>query len=216
MVLTVPAHLGFCVSPSGAMFLDIRRDRYFGLPGDLETAFSSLVDCAFEEASDLAALARLKALGVVEDAAVPHHGRRPPTANTSLRDVGACSSISCSATDVAAVARAVLHARAMVRGTPLREIISGLPGPNGSSDRDELCKLARRYQRARRWTPIKPVCLLDSLAMLNYLAGRGHRPLLVFGVTRQPFKAHCWLQHDRMVLNDHLDHVIGHSVILAV
>lgn len=198
------------------MFLDIRRDRYFALPRDLDAEFSSLVDSGFDESSDPTALARLKALGVVEDAATPHHRRRTPPADTSLRDTGAYSPISYSITDIAAVAQAVLRARAMVRGTPLREIISGLPGPKESGHRDELHQLARRYQRARRWTPIKPVCLQDSLAMLNYLAGRGHRPLLVFGVTRQPFKAHCWLQHDRMVLNDHLDHVIGHSVILAV
>lgn len=216
MVLAVPAHLGFCVSPSGAMFLDTRRGRYFGLPPDLEAAFSTLVASSFDRLDDEAAVRRLKALGVLEEVLEPQDRCWPPAARISLRDGAAVAEVAGSCSDIAAVAAAVLRARARLRRAPLAKIIAGLPKAARPHDRGELQDLVRRYQQARRWTPIRPVCLLDSMAMLDFLAARGHRPALVFGVTRQPFKAHCWLQDDAVVLNDPLDHVVGYSPVLAV
>lgn len=216
MVLAVPAHLGFCITPSGAMFLDTRRGRYFGLPQDLEAAFSTLAASAFDGLDDGLALERLKALGVVEDVADAQDRCWPSAAKTSLRDSVAKAEVAVSGGDIVAVAAAVLRARAKLRRAPLAQIIAGLPKAGGAKGRGDLQGLVRRYQQARRWTPIRPVCLLDSMAMLDFLADRGHRPALVFGVTRQPFKAHCWLQDGAVALNDHLDHVVGYSPILAV
>jgi hypothetical protein len=44
--------------------------------------------------------------------------------------------------------------------------------------------------------------LLDSLAMVMFLAKRGLHASIVIGVTSAPFSAHCWVQTGDLVLND--------------
>lgn len=45
-------------------------------------------------------------------------------------------------------------------------------------------------------------CLFDSLALAEFLAHYRVFPHWVFGVSSSPFAAHCWLQHDGIVIND--------------
>jgi hypothetical protein len=58
--------------------------------------------------------------------------------------------------------------------------------------------------------------LLDSLALLAFLRQRGLYADLVFGVIRQPFAAHCWVQARGVVLNDRLDRVAEFTPILVI
>lgn len=62
----------------------------------------------------------------------------------------------------------------------------------------------------------KDACLFDALALSNYLARYGISATWVFGVQTGPFAAHCWLQHDGVVLNDTPDNVRRYAPILAV
>ncbi|MFN7166777.1 MAG: lasso peptide biosynthesis B2 protein [Pannonibacter sp.] len=58
-------------------------------------------------------------------------------------------------------------------------------------------------------------CLPRSLLLLAYLALRGVRADLVFGVRLSPFMAHCWVQQGRTVLNDHLENTASFTQIFA-
>jgi hypothetical protein len=71
--------------------------------------------------------------------------------------------------------------------------------------RASLAAAAARFLQARPWFPRRRVCLFDALALSDYLLGCGHRPYLVIGVRARPFAAHCWVQHDDAVLNDASD-----------
>ena len=62
----------------------------------------------------------------------------------------------------------------------------------------------------------KDACLLDSLTLVNFLAGHGVFPQWVFGVKTDPFYAHCWVQQGDFVFNDTADYVRGFSPILVV
>jgi len=62
----------------------------------------------------------------------------------------------------------------------------------------------------------KDACLLDSFALVNFLAGYGVFPEWVFGVKTDPFYAHCWVQQGDFVFNDTPDYVRGFSPILVV
>lgn len=59
-------------------------------------------------------------------------------------------------------------------------------------------------------------CLYDSLSLLHFLSTFNICPSLVFGVTPDPFQAHCWLQHRTMVLNDRLSRVSDYTPIMLV
>src|SRR5207237_410173 len=62
----------------------------------------------------------------------------------------------------------------------------------------------------------RDACLLDSLALLNFLARYGIFPEWVFGVKTAPFLAHCWIKQRGVVFNDSPDYVRGFTPILVV
>ncbi len=59
-------------------------------------------------------------------------------------------------------------------------------------------------------------CLYDSLALVNFLAREGLTARWVVGVTAQPFRAHSWVQDGGLVLNDVHENVRRFSPILVV
>lgn len=63
-------------------------------------------------------------------------------------------------------------------------------------------RAAGQFLAARPWVPLKPVCLVDSVALLAFLRERGLHAELVIGVRPTPFEAHCWVEHAGLVLND--------------
>lgn len=86
--------------------------------------------------------------------------------------------------------------------------------------RPDKCRIELRQQSlafaaARRWWPIKSSCLLDSLAADRWLGSPGNAQL-VFGVSAEPFEAHCWLQTECDVLTDSYDRVSSFEPILAI
>jgi hypothetical protein len=50
----------------------------------------------------------------------------------------------------------------------------------------------------------------------EWLDKAGLRPALVFAVRLDPFAAHCWLQHDELVLNDAVDRVGAFTPVLVL
>lgn len=62
----------------------------------------------------------------------------------------------------------------------------------------------------------KNACLLESLALINFLASAGVFPNWVFAVQPEPFAAHCWVQVGQTVLNDPLDCVKDLVPIMVV
>jgi hypothetical protein len=67
--------------------------------------------------------------------------------------------------------------------------------------------VALRFLSARRLLPFAPLCLPDSLTLMQFLAWHRTEGTLVFGVKLDPFAAHCWVQAGDVVLNDRLDRV---------
>jgi Transglutaminase-like superfamily len=76
--------------------------------------------------------------------------------------------------------------------------------------------LVAAFRRLRALYPRPYLCLFDSLALQEFLAKYKAFPYIVFGVTAEPFVAHCWLQDDAVVLNDDLERVGKFKPILNV
>lgn len=74
---------------------------------------------------------------------------------------------------------------------------------------DVFCKLRPLYGRNR-------LCLFDSLALLEFLSCKGLYPTWVFGVTIEPFQAHCWVQTRGLLLNDTVEAISHYTPIMAV
>jgi hypothetical protein len=86
----------------------------------------------------------------------------------------------------------------------------------GSFDAERARTAVAEFQSLRWYFPRNYLCLFDSLALLNYLAGCGIAATWVFGVQTDPFQAHCWLQHERTVLNDSHEYVREFTPIMAI
>lgn len=94
----------------------------------------------------------------------------------------------------------------LIRFRPLRRTVARIVERKrrrpSASDHDRLVYLTRVFHSLRPLYPRPYLCLFDSLALLEFLAHWGFLPSLVFGVTVNPFLAHCWVQDGSLVLCD--------------
>ena len=83
-------------------------------------------------------------------------------------------------------------------------------------DMQQTLTLAYHFSRYRFLYPKDYLCMLDSLALLLYLASYNLYPMWVFGVREAPFFAHCWVQAGTTVLSDYRDKVIPYTPIMVI
>lgn len=62
--------------------------------------------------------------------------------------------------------------------------------------------LASIYRRVRPYLYRSRLCLYDTFVFYFFSSIYGISPSLVFGVTVEPFEAHCWAQYGSLILND--------------
>lgn len=68
---------------------------------------------------------------------------------------------------------------------------------------DGLLDVVCVFEQLRPWLlTARDQCLLDSLALMHFLALRRLYPHIVIGVRSHPFRAHAWVQTGDLVLND--------------
>jgi Transglutaminase-like superfamily len=222
MGFRLPNHVSFCRIQGATILLDLRRDWYFQLDPALEPTFAELAAGA-PQAADAQMLSRLVELGVIEDL----HGATTEIVaaaalepNETWRERAAPQ--PCPAPFLIEVWMAVGRARTHVRKVAFERLIErqrlrkakarAAPPP----DPQVLAGVAARFDRARRSALIDPICLQDSLALLDVFARRRLYPDLVIGVNTSPFRAHCWVQAGSLVLNQNLDQVSAfHPILVA-
>ncbi len=60
------------------------------------------------------------------------------------------------------------------------------------------------------------LCLFDSLALVEFLHRYDLYPAWIFGVTVEPFAAHCWVQDEHFIYNDTCEAVRHYTPIMMV
>ncbi|MCD9125783.1 lasso peptide biosynthesis B2 protein [Luteimonas fraxinea] len=217
--------VSYCEIDGQLIFLDLESDRYFRLSEALEIRFRAFVQTGETSPNALAELATHRVLVDAQDGellprsfalATPHHSaieREDSSARTALLAVP----------EVAAV---VAYFRSQLRSqrVPLLRLIARASAyrqrhtghRRGLCSETDLLRAVEAFTRARLLVPIEPRCLLDSLSLLRFLARRGLYAHLIFGVSMDPFAAHCWLQTDDLVLNDSVGNVMAHTPIRTV
>ncbi|UHH10115.1 lasso peptide biosynthesis B2 protein [Luteimonas fraxinea] len=207
-----------CCKVNGRLiFLDIARDRYF----QIDKADEPRLITQFEQipgASDGST-----ALGDVQDedraVTVIRKSFIAPVTSALERPV---SSAPLEVSTLLEIAWIVVATRHLLKTRGLKSALSEVPARK--CDRSSVVRrgwdgatdAALSFRRVRPYVPVSPVCLLDSLALLRFLARRGLRADLVFGVTGAPFSAHCWLQAGETILNDTLGNVESYTPIRVI
>lgn len=221
-------NLSCCDVDGHMIFLDIAQDRYFRLTGPLEKAMRRF---RAHEGVASTLLERLAAARILVEASNPK--ARAVIANIRRPT---CSAIEQPATvvgqqiNMAIVFEVMAIAWSTRRQLKTRALKTNLDEASAYRDRktgahgdatpaaaeSKLLQANGQFARARRYVPIEPVCLLDSLSLLQFLSRRGLSANIVFGVTPEPFAAHCWVQAGDMVLNETLSDAHAHTPIRIV
>lgn len=216
MEYVVPDHIAYCLSAGRPIFLDVVRDRYFTIPARLAEAFVAFVngERPMEPSSALETLTRH---GLLARSSAPPAPR--PIIEPARRSLAGEGSSSPSLGDGLAVAGHVWRTYRRLKRGPLTDVLVDLKrrrGVGSSAKAEQTTNLCARFARQRSFVPIKPNCLLDSIALLEFMRAHGGDADLVFGVTPSPFSAHCWLQRHDQVINDALDRVLPRLPIMVV
>jgi Transglutaminase-like superfamily len=214
--------IALCRFDDCAIVLDVNADRYWQLGARLAIALEwvagNVVTVVPEDDCR-----RLASLGLVTPGQDGERGTVAPALPFPQQGLEADEFITARRARPLFAFRVFWHAgrsRLAVRFRPLArnlvQVESRRRRRNDAEPATSLSSLASDFRRYRRLLPWRSVCLADSLAFLELAAHYGHYPRLVFGVTRHPFAAHCWVQEEARVLNDRLDHATLFSPILIV
>jgi hypothetical protein len=218
-----------CCDVDGHMiFLDIVQDRYFKLAGPLEKAmrsFQAHEDVASALLDDLATAQILVEAPDWKSSAAIAHIQRPTRSAieqaTAVAGRGLNPAIVIEAMAIIWSTRRHLRTRTLKtnldEASAYRDKKTGaleVAAPNALED--DLLRANEQFTLARRYVPIEPICLLDSLSLLRFLSRRGLPAHIVFGVTSEPFTAHCWVQAGDIVLNETLSDANAHTPIRMV
>lgn len=210
-------HVSVAIVDDRAIFLDLRRDRYFALDGEAADAMAALRSDPHRLVDDELA-GTLIATGLFAASNEPRELLPAPLAipNRNLPEDRANLHVK----DLIPVLLLLAGRRRAVRKRPLERVIARRrrlgAGRSQLLSTDAIVALAQRFLRARALIPIRPICLQDSLALHDWLAAHGARAALVIGVRLDPFAAHCWVQIGETVLNDASDRVAAYTPILVV
>lgn len=216
--------LSFCQIDGHSVFLDIRNDRYFMLPASLERAFSAYLS---ETSNDIGILAPLIGQKILIATRTSENASEPvlfaPTYSALEHHAVATGS---SARDHLEVLVAIVGIKFWLRTKPLESVLHDvcarrerrhLSGRRqfGEAGAEDIIAVTHRFLCARSRIPIHRTCLLDSLALVAFLADRGLSASIVFGVSLSPFSAHCWAQFGDIVLNETVTGATCHTRILV-
>jgi hypothetical protein len=202
-----------CASSGHAVFLDLRSGRYMTLHERAAKSLSRHVvgwpmsgDAAErDDASPLLAQLLRKGLLTAEPAASNRSNGATvaPPAETLLDSIHLREPVI-RAHHVMSFLICAYRARVLIKFRGIKAVIERVRRRRVTTPpREDLTTLTAIFHRLQ---PLaldgRDGCLLHSFALLEFLAGHGHRVQWVFAVRAVPFSAHCWLQQGSVVIND--------------
>jgi len=209
-----------CVLGAQLMFLDIERDRYFCLTPEADLAFCQLIAAAPLDPAHQSIIDGLVARGLLartDDDRAPVACIGPGIPELSLIDTNrACSTVAVIQAGVGLyrTARALRRQRWPSVLAALAHDKAQLD-PARTSD-EALADVAAAFEQLGGFiTPIDQ-CVPRSVAVMRRSIALGLAPTLVIGVRLRPFAAHCWVQHQKLLVNERVDRARNFTPILTV
>jgi hypothetical protein len=226
----LPHHVHACVTSGQLVLLDLRADRYFALEASAAATLAPLVrgwpvippagatGCTADDGLARELLAK-SLLTRSEAAGKP---ATPVQIERAAVELGTDPAPRPATRRLLAVATAVFRAAFLLRCASLARIVRRVQLRKAHADTRPstpgcMAELAGAfdYLRPFLYAP-RDACLFDCLAQLEFLAVHGLHPSWVFGVQARPFAAHCWIQHDGVLLNDSVVRTSRFTPILSV
>lgn len=234
----MPSHTRVCVTATGAVVLDLKRNRYFGL-GYREarslstlatnwTAASTASGGAIEpmQLEDAARLAdALIKAGFLTAVAPTEPGPQFASidSNATLTSVGyeLGAAPQLNLLHIVAFLRACIWAKRAVDSRLLYsiacEVAQNKANAPSDVDLERTIELVCVFRRLRPYAfAAKDQCLFHALALLKFLSYYHVFPTWVIAVRPAPWAAHSWLQLGTLVLDCSPEEIDGYTPILAL
>ncbi|MFZ5685691.1 MAG: lasso peptide biosynthesis B2 protein [Pseudomonadota bacterium] len=197
------------------VLLDVGRDAYVCLPGAAGPWSAGQSDPHDPQAR---ALAEALAAGGLLAMQGPAPRRPAPRLARPAAGLAPEPSSDVRPTDLLRLLRAWLDFQRHYRGRPFAHLLAAATDgrPAAPADAAERARLARVFHRLAVWLPLPAKCLARSFVLLRFLHLSGATAEWRFGVALWPFRAHCWLEADGVVLDDAPERLAPYTPILAV
>lgn len=234
----VPSHVRACVTATGAVLLDLQRNRYYAIgPKEASSlaalalnwsAASTQTDTSQEELT-VAEATRI-ADGLVRERLlssepVPEAPFKtvPIDMHAALTSGGyeAPRHLSLRLHHIARFLRACLWARRAVRSQRLYTIACNLSQAKAqarsTNDVQRAIELVTTFRRLRPYRfAASDQCLFHALALVKFLSHYNTFPTWVIAVRSRPWAAHSWVQMGDLVLDASPEEISGFTPILAI
>lgn len=208
--------LSFCHAGGRLVFLDVGSDRYLRLPPTLESALVRYLATGSSSDADVSELVARSILVKRSESSAERPSIVTPTRSAMEAPHPAPRVTLLQTLEVLGL---VIHTQMTLKRSPFKEMLDVLsgstPGPRTIAPflERQVIDAAAAFRRVRLYVPVGMRCLIDSVAMARFLRRRGAHVHVVFGVTVDPFSAHCWVQAGDLVLNDTLGNATSHIPI---
>jgi hypothetical protein len=225
-------HVFVCLQDEHVVFLDVRQDRYFALEAAQIGELASLVrgwptgtteSGRFAGTIETQVAAVLARRGLLTEVACAGKDATPTRFDAPLDEIVAEDFTGTPRIHAGTICRfvaACTRAQLTLQFTSFERMVFRAQREAASErefDRERARELIATFAFLRPYVfTSKDACLFEALALRHFLAGFGLQPRWVFGVQARPFAAHCWLQHEGIVLNDSLENVGRYSPIMVV
>lgn len=237
-VCRLQSHVYMCQTNGHFVFLDLKKDEYTGLDRSqthiLEDYFCGAR--SYYDSEKREALRETNAIGVLLKSltdggllTTEPTGGKPPASTSITQPTApllsddASSTFSLKSTDVWSFFLATAHASVVLRWRSIESIVSQVQsrkrrhlGKSESFDFDKARRLVAMFNALRVFYGREYLCLFDSLALINFLSHYNVYPSWVYGVTAEPFQAHCWVQEGDYVFNEAVEIATNYTPIMAV
>lgn len=119
--------------------------------------------------------------------------------------------------DIVKAAYILCSTRSQLLSGPIEALLCDIfKGVDRRGERSLAIDKTLKFLAARKFVPLQPNCLLDSLSLARFIGGGGNGVSMVFGVKLDPFAAHCWLQSGKLALNDRTENVAVFTVVRVI
>ncbi len=231
--MRLASHVRACECDGHVILLDLRHNQYVGigeattqaLAGHVEgwPTSSERIHPPLNSAASIDAAQRLLSRGLLTNSLFDQH--QNPTieeASATLDTESGSTNQGIGIRRLAQVLKSVAIATWWMRSRSLQAIAMAVTARRERLRRPKADSLdvmragTTAYEKFRPFVfTAREKCLLDSLALVGFLATEGAFPRWVIGVRTGPFGAHSWVQSGPTVLNDQHEYVRQFRPILV-
>ena len=216
----------FCCCGDSLVFLDLNRDDYVLVDGELAQAVEALCSQdGCESFTSAAVLSPMLTNGFLTTDPLAGKSVAPTTVEpglVALLDPDELPGTHIRSLDVFHFLSSCLAAAIQLKWRPLSEVIRLVKQRKMSSTSlhlpsiDQSRQLTAVFLKLRALFPSNYLCLYDSLALIHFLARYGIYPSWIFAVNLEPWAAHCWVQDGATLFNEGVEEAARYTPVMAI